>query len=136
MHPIGPNLPLPPQAPASASPASSTLLSDPVVVVVAGLAYIITHCDKEYSYAIVGLADRSNLWVLSRSPELPAAKYADALTRAESQGFDMSKVLRVANPAGQALAGRLAGTSAVDAAAAEASAFRDIEPEPAPERSA
>ena len=41
------------------------------------LGYIITHCQlPDYSWTIVGLADRSNLWVMSRSPQMDPAQYA------------------------------------------------------------
>lgn len=90
------------------------------------LGYIITHCEPDYSYSIVGLADRSNLWVLSRTPRLPPAQYAEALRKVESQGFDMSKVLRVQNPMheNESAAGSIGGGTV----------FQDIAAEPQAEK--
>jgi apolipoprotein D and lipocalin family protein len=49
---------------------------------------------KDYSYAAVGSPDRRYLWVLSRTPELPKAKYEQILEQVSSLGFDIRKLER------------------------------------------
>ena len=60
-----------------------------------GLGYILCHCADDYSSCIVGLPDRSNVWIMGRDRCLPPAVYADGLRRVEALGFDMSKVVRI-----------------------------------------
>jgi apolipoprotein D and lipocalin family protein len=47
---------------------------------------------EDYSYAAVGSPDRRYLWVLSRTPELPKAKYEQILEQVRSLGFDIRKL--------------------------------------------
>jgi apolipoprotein D and lipocalin family protein len=49
---------------------------------------------EDYSYAAVGSPDRRYLWVLSRTPELPKAKYEQILEQVRSLGFDIRKLER------------------------------------------
>lgn len=61
-----------------------------------GLGYIIVHCDtSDYSFAIVGVPNRSYVWFLARSLPVPLTVYVDALRRAEAAGFDLSQLVKV-----------------------------------------
>ncbi|MDD2805729.1 MAG: lipocalin family protein [Elusimicrobiales bacterium] len=56
--------------------------------------YNIVELDKEaYSYSLVAGPDRSYLWILGRSPELPPAVLERLLARAQELGFDTSKLI-------------------------------------------
>ena len=43
----------------------------------------------DYSYAMVGQPSRENLWILSRTPELPSAIYNDLVRQAKDEGYVM-----------------------------------------------
>lgn len=54
--------------------------------------YWIIDLGQDYEYAVVGHPNREYLWILSRSPQLPAATLEAILTRARDQGYDLSKL--------------------------------------------
>jgi apolipoprotein D and lipocalin family protein len=54
--------------------------------------YWILGLADDYSWAVVGSPDRKYLWILSRTPALPAASYAAALAAARSNGFDVDRL--------------------------------------------
>ena len=56
--------------------------------------YWILDLADDYSYALVGSPSRKYLWVLARQPTLEAATYAGILKKAESMGFDVTRVVR------------------------------------------
>ena len=58
-------------------------------------AYLIVHVDPDYENTIVGVPDRSYLWIMSRDPELPSADYERLLQRAADLGYDRTRVQRV-----------------------------------------
>lgn len=51
--------------------------------------YWIIGLDPEYRWAVVGNPQRTSLWILSRSPELPKAQLDLALKAAAAQGYDL-----------------------------------------------
>jgi apolipoprotein D and lipocalin family protein len=56
--------------------------------------YNIVELDKEgYTYSLVAGPDRSYLWILARSPELPPAVLERLLGRAAALGFDTAKLI-------------------------------------------
>lgn len=55
--------------------------------------YWVIDLDSEYTYAVIGDPDRKYFWVLSRTPKIDDSTYETILKRAESQGFDRSKVV-------------------------------------------
>lgn len=56
--------------------------------------YNIVELDKEnYSYSLVAGPNRSYLWILARSPELPPAVLERLTARAAALGFDTSKLI-------------------------------------------
>ncbi len=58
--------------------------------------YWVLHVDAAYSYAVVGEPSGKTGWILSRSPELPAAKTEKAVSVLEGMGYDTGKLEWVA----------------------------------------
>ncbi|WP_424812529.1 lipocalin family protein [Roseococcus sp. YIM B11640] len=56
--------------------------------------YWVLGLDPDYRWAVVGTPDRRNLWILSRTPELPPAEMERALGIARAQGYDLSGLIR------------------------------------------
>ncbi|MBC7918506.1 MAG: lipocalin family protein [Rhodoferax sp.] len=54
--------------------------------------YWVVGLDPEYRWAVVGNPNRKYLWVLSRSPQLPAPLLEAALASATAQGFDLTQL--------------------------------------------
>lgn len=52
----------------------------------------------DYSWAVVGSPDRAYLWVLSRTPVLPAPHLANALAAARASGFDVARLMSTHQP--------------------------------------
>lgn len=62
-------------------------------------AYWIVELDPDYQYAVVGHPSRDYLWILSRSPQMDPALYAELVRRIEAHGFESSRVRRTLQPA-------------------------------------
>lgn len=56
-------------------------------------AYGVFVLDPQYRYALVSGADRSYLWVLSRTPTLPAGELDLLLLQARAAGFDTDRLV-------------------------------------------
>jgi apolipoprotein D and lipocalin family protein len=54
--------------------------------------YWILGLDPEYRFAVVGSPNRKYLWILSRTPQLPAPLLDAALSAAQAQGFDLKEL--------------------------------------------
>jgi apolipoprotein D and lipocalin family protein len=54
--------------------------------------YWVIDLDANYSLVAVGEPSREYLWVLSRTPQVPAQEYRALLQRLKAQGFDLSKL--------------------------------------------
>jgi apolipoprotein D and lipocalin family protein len=54
--------------------------------------YWVLDLDPAYQLVAVGEPSREYLWVLSRTPIVPAPEYQALLRRLEAQGFDVSKL--------------------------------------------
>ena len=63
--------------------------------------YLVIDLDPEYRWAAVGHPSRDYFWVLSRERSLPPATYQAILARAAAQGYDISRVALVPQPAAQ-----------------------------------
>lgn len=50
--------------------------------------YWVIELEPNYAWAVVGDPDRRLLWILSRTPTLPADTYNDILSRLPAQGYD------------------------------------------------
>ena len=57
--------------------------------------YYIISLDEEYKYALVGDPSRKYLWILSRTKNLDDKVYSDLLELAKTNGFDISKIIKV-----------------------------------------
>ena len=55
--------------------------------------YWVVDLDPEYSLVAVSEPKREYLWVLSRTPQVDAARYTALLARLEGLGFDVSKLV-------------------------------------------
>jgi apolipoprotein D and lipocalin family protein len=60
--------------------------------------YWIFDLGSNYEYALVGEPKRRYFWILSRTPEMNSALYAQLLEKARQQGFDVSRVVRTQQP--------------------------------------
>lgn len=56
-------------------------------------SYWVLGLDPEYRWAVVGTPSRRRLWLLSRTPALPADDYARAVAIAASQGYDPATIV-------------------------------------------
>jgi apolipoprotein D and lipocalin family protein len=63
--------------------------------------YWIVELDPDYRYAVVGDPSRRYLWILSRRPELDAATYDSLASTVARLGFDVSRLERTAQSAGE-----------------------------------
>lgn len=53
---------------------------------------------EPYPWAVVSNPDRSALWILARTPELPAARYDALIERLTVRGFEPARLRRTAQP--------------------------------------
>jgi apolipoprotein D and lipocalin family protein len=60
--------------------------------------YWILDLAPDYSTALVGTPDRKYLWVLARSADVDAERYAALLARAAALGFDVDRVVPTQHP--------------------------------------
>lgn len=60
--------------------------------------YNVIALDREYRHALVCGPDRNYLWILSRTPTIPAEMKQQMLDIATRQGFDVTKLLWVKQP--------------------------------------
>lgn len=56
--------------------------------------YWVIDLDPEYRYAVIGEPNREYFWILSRTSNIDDSTYEDILKRAESKGFDRSKIIK------------------------------------------
>ncbi|XOV82673.1 MAG: lipocalin family protein [bacterium] len=54
--------------------------------------YVVVYVDPDYQSTIIGRTARDYLWIMARTPQLPAEKYQTLLDIAAAQGYDISKV--------------------------------------------
>ncbi|KAE9601744.1 hypothetical protein Lal_00040567 [Lupinus albus] len=54
--------------------------------------YWVLYVDADYQVAIVGNANRTSLWILSRKSHLDEKIYNDLVEKAKEQGYDVSKL--------------------------------------------
>ena len=58
-------------------------------------AYLIVYLDDEYRNTIIGVPNRSNVWIMSRTPEVSDARYAELVDIVAELGHDTSLLQRV-----------------------------------------
>ena len=54
--------------------------------------YWIIDLDPNYQWVVVSEPDRDYLWILSRTPQMPAATYQELLGRLHDRGFDLKRI--------------------------------------------
>ena len=58
-------------------------------------AYLITHLDDTYQTTIIGVPDRSYVWIMARTKTIPDSDYNELVNLLKSSGHDISKLRRV-----------------------------------------
>ena len=58
-------------------------------------AYLIVYLDKDYQKTIIGVPDRSHLWIMSRDSQMSEAEYQEMLDYAAGLGYETERVKRV-----------------------------------------
>lgn len=54
--------------------------------------YVIMHVDQDYAHTIIGVPDRSLLYIMARSKDIDQAKLRDLLNIAEQQGYELKNI--------------------------------------------
>lgn len=54
--------------------------------------YWIIDLDPQYQWVVISEPNREYLWILSRTPELPAATYQSLLNTLAAKGFDLQRI--------------------------------------------
>jgi apolipoprotein D and lipocalin family protein len=57
--------------------------------------YVIADLDPEYSTTIVARTKRDYVWIMARSPEIPAAQYESLTAKVAALGYDARKLVKV-----------------------------------------
>lgn len=60
--------------------------------------YYILELDENYTYALIGSSTDKYLWILSRTPQLPANTLEMLLARARERGYNTNKLIFVKQP--------------------------------------
>lgn len=60
-----------------------------------GGEYLILDLDENYQYVLVGSSSKNYLWILCRTPKMDDPIYTSLLKKAESLGFDTTKLEKV-----------------------------------------
>lgn len=56
--------------------------------------YWVIELDRDYQWVVVGEPRRRYLWILARTPDLPAAQYAEIIARLPQHGYDPARLRR------------------------------------------
>ena len=54
--------------------------------------YWIIELDPDYQWVVVSEPQREYLWILARTPQMPAATYQDLLGQLQGRGFDLKRI--------------------------------------------
>lgn len=57
--------------------------------------YLIVYLDDDYQYTIIGRTKRDYLWIMARTPDIPAAEFERILARTRELGYDVGKIEKV-----------------------------------------
>ena len=57
--------------------------------------YRIVYLDESYSHTVIGRQKRDFVWIMARTPSIPADEYARIVDFVESIGYDVSKLQKV-----------------------------------------
>lgn len=57
--------------------------------------FLVTHVDPGYTRTVVGRNRRDYVWIMARTPEMPATDYDQLVRELAAQGYDVTKLRRV-----------------------------------------
>ena len=57
--------------------------------------FLIIDLTPDYKTTTIGYPDRSLIWIMSREPVMSENDYTAALEKARSQGYDISRIVKV-----------------------------------------
>jgi len=57
--------------------------------------YLIIHLDPDYRFTLIGVPDRSHVWIMGRSPEVSDQDYARLLAIASDAGYRVEEIQRI-----------------------------------------
>jgi hypothetical protein len=57
--------------------------------------YLIAHVDPEYRETIIGRSKRDYVWIMARTPTIPAEDYARLEAKVAALGYDVAKLQKV-----------------------------------------
>ena len=57
--------------------------------------YLITYLNDDYSQTVIGRNRRDYVWIMARTPQIPAADYERLLADLTAQGYDLKKLRKV-----------------------------------------
>jgi len=60
-----------------------------------GIPYLVADCAPDYSTCIIGIPDRSYVWIMAREPQLDAVLEESLVNKAQALGYDPRKLNRV-----------------------------------------
>jgi apolipoprotein D and lipocalin family protein len=58
-------------------------------------AYLIVDLADDYSDTIIGVPSRNHVWIMARTPQIPADRYARLVEKTKSLGYDIAKLEKV-----------------------------------------
>ena len=57
--------------------------------------FLVIDLSPDYRHTTIGYPDRSLIWIMSRDPVMSEKDYTAAVERARSQGYDISRIVKV-----------------------------------------
>lgn len=60
--------------------------------------YVIVYVDADYQQTIVGRSKRDYVWLMARTPRIPAADYEARIRQIAALGYDVSRIRKVPQP--------------------------------------
>lgn len=57
--------------------------------------YFVLDLDKDYQWVLIGSSSDKYLWILSRKPQMEKALYDQLLSKLQTRGYDVSKLIKV-----------------------------------------
>lgn len=58
-------------------------------------AYLVVDLAADYSDTIIGVPDRSYVWIMAREPQITESRYAELVAKVKSLGYDLKKLKKV-----------------------------------------
>ena len=57
--------------------------------------YLITHVNEDYTQTVIGRNKRDYVWIMARTPQMPAGDYDRLTSELKVQGYDLTKLRKV-----------------------------------------